>query len=116
MTSQHIPRAMMQAVALHKGGKFDEAERSYRDVLKDDKRNADAMNLLGLIEHQRGKHDLAIDLIRRATTIRPQPEFFVNLSQAYRGAGKLAECLDACRRAVQLGPNIAEAWNNLGSA
>src|SRR5438876_9963129 len=116
MSPQQIHRAMSQAVALHQQGRFHQAENTYRDVLRDDKRNADAMNLLGLIEHQRGHHDIAIDLIRKATTIRPQAEFFVNLSQAYRGAGSLNDCADACRRAVQLGPNIPEAWNNLGSA
>jgi predicted O-linked N-acetylglucosamine transferase (SPINDLY family) len=30
--------------------------------------------------------------------------------------GRLQESLDACRRAVQLNPNVPEAWNNLGSA
>src|SRR5207247_6092173 len=54
--------------------------------------------------------------ITKPTTNRPQPKFSVNRSQAYRGAGKLNQCADACRRAVQLGPNIPEAWNNLGSA
>ena len=116
MNSQQIHRAMINAVAQHQRGQLAEAERAYREVLKHDKRNADAMNLLGLIEHQRKNHQVAIDLIHKATTIRPQPEFFVNLSQAYRGAGRLKDCVDACRRAVQLGPNIPEAWNNLGSA
>src|SRR5689334_1567794 len=116
MNSQQIHHAMINAVAQHQRGQLAEAERAYREVLKHDKRNADAMNLLGLIEHQRKNHQAAIDLIHKATTIRPQPEFFVNLSQAYRGAGRLKDCADACRRAVQLGPNIPEAWNNLGSA
>src|SRR5439155_1516307 len=116
MSPQQIHSAMMQAVALHQRGQLQQAEQTYREVLKHDKRNADAMNLLGLIEHGRGNHQMAIDLIRKATTIRPQAEFFVNLSQAYRGAGKLKECAETCRRAVQLGPNIPEAWNNLGSA
>jgi protein O-GlcNAc transferase len=116
MSPQQIHRTMIQAVALHQQGRSAEAEQAYRNVLRHDKRNADAMNLLGLIEHQRGNHQLAVELIGKAVRIRPQPEFFVNLSQAYRGLGKLNDCADACRRAVQLGPNIPEAWNNLGSA
>jgi protein O-GlcNAc transferase len=116
MSPQQVHRTMIAAVAQHQRGQLAEAERAYREVLRHDKRNADAMNLLGLIEHQHKNHQAAIDLIQKATTIRPQPEFFVNLSQAYRGAGRLKECVDTCRRAVQLGPKIPEAWNNLGSA
>src|SRR5437016_9782196 len=116
MSPQHTHSAMIQAVAQHQRGQLDQAETTYREILRHDRRHADAMNLLGLIEHQRGNHDVAVDLISKAITIRPQAEFYVNLSQAYRASGKLKECVDACRRAVALGPNIPEAWDNLGSA
>lgn len=107
---------MLQAVGHHQAGRLREAEGIYRQVLKDDPRNPDAMQLLGLLEHQSGKHESAVELIRKAITISPRPEFFVNLSQAYKSLRRLPETLEACQRAVQLGPTIPEAWNNLGGA
>lgn len=116
MSPQQIHRAMQQAVQHHQSGRCDIAEQTYRQVLKSDKRNADALHLLGVLAHQANRDQEAADLITKAITIRPQPEFFVNLSQAYKGLGQLEDCLNACRRAVQLKPNVPEAWNNLGSA
>jgi tetratricopeptide (TPR) repeat protein len=114
--SQQIHRAMQQAVALHQSGRFAEAERVYRDVLRLDARNADALQLLGLLEHQQGRHESAVELIRKAITIRPNAIFFLNLSQAYRALGRIDDCLEACRRVVQMHPTMPEGWNNLGSA
>jgi predicted O-linked N-acetylglucosamine transferase (SPINDLY family) len=115
MSSPQIVRAMREAVAHHQAGRFAQAERGYRDVLAKEPRNADALHLLGLLAHQAGNHESARELISRAITLRPQAEFYVNLSQAYRGLNRLQDCADACARAVQLGPNLPEAHNNLGS-
>src|SRR5262249_42144294 len=116
MSPQQIHRAMQQAVAHHQAGRVDIAEKAYREGLRADKRNADALHLLGVLALQAKREQEAADLISKAIMIRPQPEFFVNLSQAYKGLGRLNECLDACRRAVAGNPNVPEAWNNLGSA
>ena len=116
MPSPAIIQAMRQAVAHHQAGRLAEAEAVYRRVLQQDPRDADALQLLGLLHHQTGRSDVAAELISKAITIRPRAEFFVNLSQALKGLGKTREALEACQRAVQMAPNIPEAWNNLGSA
>ena len=106
---------MQQAVALHNAGRLAEAEKVYRDVLQKDPRNADALQLLGLIEHQKGNNERAVELIRKAVTIRPRAEFLINLAQAHKALGKTQEALEATQRALQMAPNIPEGWNNLGS-
>ena len=106
MSPQQIHRAMQQAVAAHQAGRLDVAEKTYRDVLRVDKRNADALHLLGVLAHQSGRDQESADLISKAIMIRPQAEFFVNLSQAYKGLGRNQESAEACRRALQLNPNI----------
>src|SRR5688572_25288741 len=113
--SSNIHRVMQQAVALHQSGRFADAEKIYRDVLQKDPRNPDALQLLGLLAHQSGKNDVAIELIKKAITIRPRAEFYINLAQAQRALGLAAESLESTQRAVQMSPNIPEAWNNLGS-
>ncbi|HEY7086460.1 MAG TPA: tetratricopeptide repeat protein [Tepidisphaeraceae bacterium] len=105
-----IVRAMMQAVQHHQQGRLDEAERGYRQVLQKDARNPDALHLLGLIEHQRGRCAEAIPLIERAIQIKPgEATFFVNLGQVYKGVNKLDDAERCERRAIQLQPKIAEA-------
>src|SRR5687767_8798863 len=116
MPSPAIVRAMREAVAHHQAGRIAEAEAIYRRVLQQDPRDADALHLLGLLHHQAGRNDVAVEMISKAMTIRPRAEFLVNLAQAYKGLGRTREALETCQRAVQMGPNIAEAWNNLGSA
>src|SRR5690242_8998159 len=106
MPSPQIVRAMQQAVAHHQAGRLQQAEQIYRDVLRQSPRDPDALQLLGLLHYQSGRHNEAIELISKAITIRPRPEFYVNLSQAQRSAGKLQEALASCQRAVQMAPNI----------
>src|SRR5690348_14616691 len=108
-------RAMRDAVTHHQAGRLAQAEQIYRQVLTQDPNDADALHLLGLIAHQVGRHDAAVDLISRAAAVRPEAEFFVNLAQAYRGLGQLQACADACARSVELGPDLPEAHNNLGN-
>lgn len=115
MPTPQTIRAMREAVGHHQAGRVAEAERIYRAVLQQDSRDADALQLLGLLHHQCGKHAEAVDLIKRAIQIRPDGVFYVNLSQAQRSMGLVRDALDSCRRAVQLSPKQAEAWNNLGS-
>lgn len=115
MPSPAIIRAMQQALAHHQAGRAAEAEQIYRSVLQQDPRDADALQLLGLLHHQRGQNLEAVDLISRAIAIRPDGIFFVNLSQAQRALGRLRDSIESCRRAVQLVPRVPEAWNNLGS-
>lgn len=106
---------MKQAVEHHQSGRLAEAEPHYREALTHAPKHPHALQLLGLLAYQTGRHALAVEMLRKAITIEPRSEYVVNLSQAYRGLGDLKSCLEACRRAVQLGPAVPEAWNNLGT-
>jgi len=48
-------QAIQQAVALHQQGRLDEASSLYTRVLKTQRDNFDALHLLGMLNHQRGK-------------------------------------------------------------
>ena len=112
---QQFQRAMKQAVEHHQAGRLAEAEPLYREALKHEPKHPHALQLLGLLAYQSNRHALAVEMLKKAITAAPRPEYLVNLSQAYRGLGDLKSCLETCRRAVQLGPAIPEAWNNLGT-
>jgi uncharacterized protein (TIGR02466 family) len=76
-----------------------------------------ALHLLGLIAHQVGKHDIAVDLITRALAIKP--DFAVahsNLGNALKGLKRFDEAVDHYHKALDIKPDFAEAHYNLGHA
>ena len=94
-----------------------EAETLYRQVLAARPDHAGALHHLGLIAHQAGRHDLAVEWIRGAIRLDPEnPTAYANLGEVCRAAGLYDEAVSACRRAIELNPNNASAHSNLGGA
>ena len=54
--------------------------------------------------------------LTRASANRLTPEAYLNQSLAFYRAGKYAACIAASRRALELRPGYADAWNNIGAA
>src|SRR5258708_3327712 len=105
------------AVALHKAGRLDEAERVYRAVLAREPGNADALHLMGLLVTQRGDPASGVELIRRAIAIRPDAAaFHNNLGKALSDSVQQDAALASHRRAVELDDRYAEGHYNLGTA
>jgi protein O-GlcNAc transferase len=61
-----IQQAIDLAVQHHNGGRLAEAERLYQQILQADPNQPGALHLLGVIAHQAGKNDIAVDLISKA--------------------------------------------------
>ena len=55
------PILLQTAIALHTAGRLTEAEQAYRRILLVDPENADALHLLGVVAHQNGAHQEAIN-------------------------------------------------------
>jgi prepilin-type N-terminal cleavage/methylation domain-containing protein len=55
-----------RALGLHRAGRLDEAEVLYRQILAREPEHAESLHLLGVIAHQGGHHEAAVDLIGRA--------------------------------------------------
>jgi protein O-GlcNAc transferase len=101
----------------HRAGRLPQAEICYRQVLAAEPDHADALHLMGIIAQQMGRHDVAVDLIRRAITLNGNnPAYFCNLGDALRDLGYLADAVAACSHAVRMKPDFAEAHSNLGLA
>ena len=109
--------SLQTAVAYHRAGDLNSAEKIYRDVLRGDESNADALHLLGLVLHQRGKNADAAELIDRAIAVKPkQAEFAYNLGKVRAAQEHWSAAVDANRAALALNPNYAAAHCNLGLA
>ncbi|MBM3546553.1 MAG: tetratricopeptide repeat protein [Alphaproteobacteria bacterium] len=91
---QHLLEAAFKS---HQAGQLEEAERSYRKLLRRDPLNPDGLHLLGLLVHQRGKSAEAEELIGRAIRRRPDATFFENLAAIQRSAGALDRAVETCR-------------------
>jgi tetratricopeptide (TPR) repeat protein len=97
--------------------RFSEAEALYRQVLEQRPRDADALNMLGLVFAEAGNPLLALKHIDQALALDPgRAAFHTNRGEILRRWGLPDEALDACRRAHALDPHCAEVQNNLGLA
>ena len=62
-----IPVLQVLDLALkhHRSGDLRQAEQLYRQVLQEDPHQVDAWHLLGVLAHQVGRNDLAVEYIRQ---------------------------------------------------
>jgi tetratricopeptide (TPR) repeat protein len=110
-------QALLTARSLHESGQFEPAARLYEEVLAREEENVDALHLLGVLYHQKGQPDRAVELIGRAVALRPSiPILHVNLAEAYRARRQFDRAAGCCRTALRLSPEFPEALCNLGLA
>ena len=108
--------SLQQAMAHHRSGRLADAERLYREILRDSPGHPDALHLLGLVAAQAGAYDDALGLIEAA--IRSNAGV-----SAYHGSlGDLAVragCMDraetAYRSALCIDPRLYGALSSLGN-
>lgn len=105
-----------KALAHHRAGRLAEAEAIYRQILATDSRHGDSLHLLGMIEHQRGNNDAAVEMIQQAIASSPdEAAYHSNLGTIFQAQGKLNDAAACIERALQLKPEWAEVHSNLGN-
>ena len=99
-----------KALNLQQNGALNEAEQIYRQILETAPKNADVLNLLGLIAQQRCFHQEAVSYFYRAADSAPNhfPIFF-NLAVSLEALNRHLEALEAYAKALQLKPQTKEA-------
>jgi tetratricopeptide (TPR) repeat protein len=112
-----LQQLLNQAIARHKAGDLDAAERGYKSILERAPSQPDALNLLGVIQAERNHNDFAIELISKAIRIEPkQALYYNNLGRACVRARRFSEALEPLQRAISLAPGLSEAYGNLVQA
>ena len=110
------PATLAEAVALHRAGHLDAAERVYLELLAVSPDDPDVLHYLGVIAFQRGYFADAVQHISRAIDVwggQAPAESLVNLGNALKRAGDGAAAEGAYRRAAELRPDFSAAWFNL---
>src|SRR5436190_4362577 len=109
--------SLEQARSLHQRGYLPEAESMYREVLKRLPRDAEAMNMFGILCAQRGDPASALEWIGKAVVIDPQNAAYqFNLGKALLQLKRPRDACAALERATALDSDYAEAYNELGLA
>src|SRR6516162_6395447 len=104
---------LQQGLDHHNAGRADDAAQCYQQVLRANPRQPDALYLLGVLSHQNGNHEAAIELMRRAIHIAgDQPRLHEILGLALMSLDRFDEAESSLVRAAESG--TPESFNNLG--
>jgi len=111
------PQAFATALQFFQSGNRADAEATCRQIVERAPGYGPALHLLGVLAHQAGRTDAAIDLIRQALLACPDnPEFYFNLGVAQQVLGRCEDAVASYEHVLRLRPEHAEAHNNLGNA
>ncbi len=94
----------------HKEGRFDEAERLYREIIRANPKNVDAIRLLGRVALSARRHDDAERLFRRA--IRLAPDFtgaMADLARLCKEQNRFDEAIGYCEKVAGMEPGNPQA-------
>ncbi len=112
-----LQQGLELALRHHGSGDLPRADRLYRKILEADPEHPTALQMLGVIAHQTGKHALAAELIAHSLVRKPDDAgAHCNLGLALQALGRHEEAAAHYREAVELEPAHADALFNLGNA
>ena len=78
----------------HAAGDLSKAEGIYQQILQTDPNHPVALHLIGVIAHQKGENDGAVNLITKAIDIKPDfPEAHSNVGLALQELGRLDDAV-----------------------
>lgn len=110
-----VAEALGMAVDHHRAGRLADAESIYRKVLEVEPDSVDAMYLLGVLAHQVGRNDIAVEYIGRAVALAPTAERSYALGAALQGMGRLDDAVAAYGDAIARQPDFVEAHRGLAT-
>jgi protein O-GlcNAc transferase len=106
-----------QAMAAHRAGDLSRAETLYKMVLARDRKQFDAMHMLGVVAGQRGDFREGVRLLTDALKIRPNAiDGYINLARMQAELGDHAGACASYRMALALNPNLPLVHNNFSIA
>ena len=99
-----------------KAGRLKLAEEAYKNVIKKDKNNIDALRLLGLLAFKTKDYNIAERLFIRVLELDPTFSLaWDNLAKLFRIQNKLSKSIPAFENLIKLDPDNFEALVSLGT-
>ncbi len=107
---------LQTAIAHHQADRLPQAQALYLQILQRAPQQADALHLLGLIEHQQGRSAQAVAHIRQAIALRPLDSMFCfNLANMLFDLGQLDDAASLYSQAARLAPGSIDPLLGLGA-
>src|SRR5215472_16719697 len=114
--TERIVHLLHSALHQHRSGQLSDAELRYREILAIDPNHVESLHLLGVIAHQTGRNEVAVDLIGKAIALNDRiPAFHNNIGLALGEINRAEDAVIHYTRALDLKPDYAEARTNLGN-
>jgi tetratricopeptide (TPR) repeat protein len=112
-----LEQAMQLATQLQASGRAPEAEQVLLRILNSDPNQAHALHLYGIMMHQAGQPQRAIELLEKAITIDPKNDLFLsNATEIFRQYRQLDKAIAFGKQGVLCNPMSASIFSNLGVA
>ena len=115
-TSDHMVTEDLFSAAknFHAEGDIRSAEKHYKQVLRLDPGNSNALYLLAVLLHENGRSIRALSLLRKGLDAVSDPVPLFNLcSTILNTVGNWDEAEEAARKAIKIDPTNSEPWLNL---
>ncbi|MDA0978476.1 MAG: sulfotransferase [Proteobacteria bacterium] len=110
----NLKEQLQAAMESQLAGRFQAAEKVYREILKTHPEQPDAIHLLGLIRMEQERDEEAVALMEKALALFPRAaHFHHNIAGLYRRMGRLDEAEAEFREAIRLKPDYGEAFQGL---
>ena len=113
----NINNLLEQAIFLHKKKSLEEAKKIYKEIIKIEKNNFQAMHLLGVIFCQQKDYNQGIRLIEESLKINHKNYSALNnLGNFFLELKKYPEAIEKYKRALRFNEKYTAAIYNLGNA
>ena len=108
---------LKRAAALFDQRELGDAEAIYRKILKKNKSNPIALNMMGVIAYAAGNHEVGIAFIQTALAESPQyASAYSNLARIYRSLGNDEKAIEELTHALRLNTHDSFANYNMGKS
>src|SRR5258708_36734012 len=105
-----------RARRVHERGDLDQAERLYADILRRDPDHFDALQLLAMLNYQRGAPDATLALLRAALRVdRSRADAHTDLGLVLIAMARFEEALSSYEAALAAAPHDPDALNGPGA-
>jgi len=111
-----IEQAFGRAFTSFRAGNLNEAERGFKEVLRQDPRHVAALNLLGIVLTHMKKYQEAESYLRLALKLNPSSDATLyNYGIILKALNRPQEALERFSQALAINSTNAATWNNRGT-
>ena len=111
----NIAKRLKAGIAAHQKGRLVVAEDAYRDVLRAEPENPDALHLFGMLLFHQGEHDKGIAAVRKSLSFNGvNAAAHCNLGNMLLTVEKPNEAVEAYQAALGVDPLHTETYRNFG--